>query len=166
MIHLVGKFKVYINHIHTKFYIRRSSLKFHNGRMWKQFWSNYFFRKLLFQNQPLILSHNMQLVMSIYYFDFPFLIITCCAAILIVLEYSFFLQHNSMHLKDALESAVTEYNKSGAQVIVKTAISATVPSAKPHTSDKDDFCKNIINITLNHLMCKGHCFQFNQNSHY
>jgi len=93
--------------------------------------------------------------MSIYYFDFPFLIIPCCAAILIVLEYSFFRQHDSMHLKDALESAVTEYNKSGAQVTVKTAISATIPSAKPPQSAKDDFCKKIINITLNHLMCKG-----------
>ena len=70
-----------------------------------------------------------------------------------------------MHLNDALESAVKEY-KSGAQMTVGAAISAIVPNAKPDESDKDDFCKNIINITSSHLMCKGHCFQFNQNSHY
>jgi len=82
---------------------------------------------------------------------------------LIVLEYSFFLQHNPMHLKDALESAVKEYKKSKAQVTAGAAISATVPSAKPHESDKDMFCKNVIDITLNHLICKGHCIQFHQN---
>ena len=72
-----------------------------------------------------------------------------------------------MHLNDALEFAVKEYQKSGAQMTVGTAISAIVPNAKPdEESDKDDFCKNIINITLSHLMCKGHCFRFNQNSHY
>ena len=91
-------------------------------------------------------------------FDFPFLIITCCAAILLVLEYSFFLQHSSMYLEDALKSAVKEYTKSRAQGTVETAISATIPSPKPQKSDKDNFCKNITNITLNHLMCKGHCF--------
>ena len=71
-----------------------------------------------------------------------------------------------MHLKDALESALKEYKKSKTHVDVRTAIAATVPSAKPHESDKDNFCKNIINISLSHLMCKGHCFQFHWNSHY
>ena len=47
---------------------------------------------------------------------------------------------------------------SGTEVTVETVISTTVPNAKPHESDKDGFCKNIINITLGHLMCKRSLF--------
>ncbi|KAL4063705.1 hypothetical protein J3A83DRAFT_4192328 [Scleroderma citrinum] len=45
-----------------------------------------------------------------------------------------------------------EYKSSGTQVAVGKAISATVSSAIPSESEQDGFCKNIINITLNHVM--------------